>query len=63
MKRILCILLLLALCVSMAACESAQEARLAASAYSARGAGGCVAQLEGAWRVLAWVVAVMLPPM
>ena len=39
-------------CVSMAACESAQEARLAASAYSARGAGGCVAQLEGAWRVL-----------
>ncbi len=39
-------------CVSMAACDSDQEARLAASAYSSRGAGGYVAQLEGAWRVL-----------
>ncbi len=39
-------------CVSMAACDSDQEARLAASAYGSRGAGAYVAQLEGTWRVL-----------
>ena len=39
-------------CVSMATCASDQEARLAASAYSSRGAGGYVAQLDGTWRVI-----------
>ena len=39
-------------CVQMAACDSDQAARLAASAYSGRGAGGYVARLEGEWAVL-----------
>ena len=39
-------------CVSMAACDSDQEARLAASAYSGRGAGGYVTRLDGRWVVL-----------
>ena len=39
-------------CVQMAACDSDQAARLAASAYSGRGAGGYVAQIEGEWAVL-----------
>ncbi len=39
-------------CVCMARCDSDQAARLAASAYSARGAGGCVAALDGGWAVL-----------
>ncbi len=39
-------------CVQMAACDSDQAARLAASAYSGRGAGGYVTRLEGEWAVL-----------
>ena len=39
-------------CVCMARCDSEQEARLAASAYSSRGAGGYVARLDGAWMAL-----------
>lgn len=39
-------------CVCMARCDSDQAARLAASAYSARGAGGCVTPLDGGWAVL-----------
>ena len=39
-------------CVSMARCDTDQAARLAASGYSGRGAGGCVARLGGAWQVL-----------
>lgn len=39
-------------CVSMAGCESQQEARLQASAWVGRGAAGCVRELEGEWRVL-----------
>lgn len=39
-------------CVSMARCDSAQEARLTAASYGARGAGGYVVQLDGAWQVL-----------
>ena len=39
-------------CVCMARCDSDQAARLAASAYSGRGAGGCVTPLDGGWAVL-----------
>ena len=39
-------------CVQMAACDSDQAARLAASAYSGRGAGGYVTRLEGEGAVL-----------
>ena len=44
-------------CVQMAACDSDQAARLAASAYSGRGAGGYVTRLEGEWAVLGAVYA------
>ena len=44
-------------CVSMAACDSPEEARLMASGYTARGAAGYVAQAEGAWHVLGAVYA------
>lgn len=44
-------------CVRMATCGSDQEARLAASAYSGRGAGGYVTPLEGEWAVLGAVYA------
>ena len=39
-------------CVSMARCQSQQEARLQASAWVGRGAEGCVRELDGEWRVL-----------
>ena len=39
-------------CVCMARCDSDQAARLAASAYSHRGAGGYVTPLDGGWAVL-----------
>ena len=39
-------------CVAMAACESREQARVQASGWVNRGAAGCVAQLDGAWRVL-----------
>ena len=39
-------------CVCMARCDSDQAARVAASAYSHRGAGGYVAALDGGWAVL-----------
>ena len=39
-------------CVSMARCNSQQEARLQASAWVGRGAAGCVRELDGEWRVL-----------
>lgn len=39
-------------CVCMARCDTDQAARLAASAYGSRGAGGYVAQLDGAWLAL-----------
>lgn len=38
--------------VCMARCDSDQAARLAASAYVSRGAGGYVTQLDGRWTVL-----------
>ena len=44
-------------CVSMASCDSDQQARIAASAYSGRGAGGYVARLNGRWAVLGAVYA------
>lgn len=44
-------------CVSMARCDSDQEARLAASAYCGRGAGGYVTRLDGRWQVLGAVYA------
>ncbi|MBR1820162.1 MAG: hypothetical protein IJ769_00920, partial [Clostridia bacterium] len=44
-------------CVRMARCDSDQEARLAASAYGSRGAGGYVTQVEGEWAVLGAVYA------
>lgn len=39
-------------CVSMAHCQSQQEARMQASAWVGRGAAGCVQELNGEWRVL-----------
>ena len=39
-------------CVSMAECASAEEARLLASGYTARGAAGCVARMGDGWNVL-----------
>lgn len=39
-------------CVCMDACDSAQEARLRASAWVSRGAAGYVTELEGRWLVL-----------
>lgn len=39
-------------CVCMARCDSEQEARLAAAAYSGRGAGGYVVMMDGAWLAL-----------
>ena len=39
-------------CVSMARCDSAESARLMASGYTARGAAGDVALLDGAWQVI-----------
>ena len=38
--------------VSMARCDSAQQARLTASQWVDRGSAGCVAELEGGWLVL-----------
>ena len=38
--------------VSMASCETRQEARLMASAWVDRGAAGCVRELDGQWHVL-----------
>ena len=39
-------------CVAMARCESQQEARLRASAWTGRGAAGYVTELENGWAVL-----------
>lgn len=39
-------------CVSMARCATPEEARLAASGYTARGAAGSAARLDGEWHVL-----------
>lgn len=44
-------------CVSMARCDSPESARLQASGFTARGAAGDVAQLDGAWHVLGAVYA------
>ena len=39
-------------CVSLCDCESAEAARIQASAYTSRGAAGYVARVNGVWHVL-----------